>query len=323
MFDQKFVRAAIDRSAENALDRRRFLRAAGIAGAVGAGAIAVGASPAAAHDDNDDHDEHDGRGTRPSDSAILNFALNLEYLEAEFYLRAVTGAGLADNLLGGKGKRGVVTGGRQVNFQTPAIRQYAREIAGDELAHVTFLRAALGGAAVAEPDISLDAAFAAAAEAAGLGTGFDAFANETNFLLAAFIFEDVGVTAYKGAAPLIDNRTYLEAAAGILAVEAYHAANIRTALVAQGLQTPSAMIFQTVQAISDLRDGVDNTQDVDQGIGTADEINIVPTDMNGIAFSRSPGDVLNVVYLTPKKARKGGFYPSGVNGRLNTSSKLS
>ena len=319
MFDQKFVRTAIDRSAENEPDRRRFLRAAGLAGIVGAGAVAMGSSTAVAHE----NDDRGGHNRRPSDGAILNFALNLEYLEAEFYVRAVTGAGLDGALLDGKGKRGQVTGGRQVDFQTPAVRQYAREIAGDEVAHVTFLRGALGRAAVAEPDISLDAAFAAAAEAAGLGAGFDAFANETNFLLAAFIFEDVGVTAYKGAAPLIHNKTYLEAAAGILAVEAYHAANIRTSLAAKGLQTPDAMIFQTVQAISDLRDGVDNTQDVDQGIGTADDINIVPTDANGIAFSRTPGDVLNIVYLTPDKARKGGFFPEGVNGPLNTSSSLS
>jgi len=321
MFDQKFVRTAIDRSAENALDRRRFLRAAGLAGVMGAGAVAVGALPASASDGGW-HDDDDDRMKAPSDAAILNFALNLEYLEAEFYVRAVTGAGLDGKLLDGKGKRGTVVGGRQVAFETPAIRQYAREIAGDELAHVTFLRAALGKAAVAEPDISLDAAFAAAAQAAGLGAGFDAFANETNFLLAAFIFEDVGVTAYKGAAPLIHNKTYLEAAAGILAVEAYHAANVRTALTAKGIQSPGAMIFQTVQAISDLRDGVDNSVDDDQGIGTADAINIVPTDQNGLAFSRTPGDVLNIVYLTPGTARKGGFFPAGVNGSLNTSSAL-
>jgi len=303
-----FVKRAINRSAESALDRRRFLRAAGVAGLGVAGATAL-SSPAFAADSGG-----------PSDAAILNFALNLEYLEAEFYARAVTGEGLASNLLGGKGTRGQVKGGKKVTFKTPAIAQYAREIASDERAHVAFLRSALGSAAVAEPAIDIDAAFAAAAKAAGLGDGFDAYANETNFLLAAFIFEDVGVTAYKGAAPLISNKTYLEAAAGILAVEAYHAANIRTALAAQGIATPDAKIFQAVQAISDARDSLDNAKDDDQGLGTADNINITPTDQNGIAYSRTPGDVLNIVYLTPKAATRGGFFPAGVNGSLNTSS---
>lgn len=314
MFDQLFIRRAIHRSAENALDRRRFLRSAGLAGVGAVGLSALGAaglgSPALAADS----------GGGPSDAAILNFALNLEYLEGEFYSRAVTGQGLPENLLDGRGTRGSVTGGRKVTFETPAVEQYAKEITNDERNHVAFLRTALGSAAVAEPAIDIDAAFAAAAKAAGLGDGFDAYANETNFLLAAFIFEDVGVTAYKGAAPLISNKTFLEAAAGILAVEAYHAANIRTALIAKGIEAPDAKIFQTVQAISDARDSLDNAQDVDQGIGTAQETNIVPTDENSIVFSRTPGDVLNIVYLTPSAATSGGFFPAGVNGELRASS---
>lgn len=46
----------------------------------------------------------------------------------------------------------------------------------------------------------------------------------------------------------------------------------------------------------------------------------MPADSNSVAFGRTPGRVLNVVYLTPKVATSGGFYPNGVNGQINTSS---
>lgn len=316
MFGKRYAAAMINRSAENDQDRRRFLRAAGMTGlgVVGAGALGGLAGPMAA------------AATKPaapatatggvSDGAVLNFALNLEYLEAEFYLHAVTGKGLADSMTTGTGTRGGVTGGRAVRFQTRAARQYAQEIAGDEKAHVAFLRSALGSAAVSRPAIDLQHSFTAAAQAAGLvkpGRSFDAFSCEENFLLAAFLFEDVGVTAYKGAAPLISNKTYLEAAAGILAVEAYHAATIRSALYQRG-DAPATI------KLSNARDSLDGPSDDDQGVvDSHGNVNIVPTDANGIAYSRSPGQVLNIVYLTTKAATSGGFFPQGVNGDVNTS----
>ena len=166
------------------------------------------------------------------------------------------------------------------------------------------------------PDIDLKTSFTAAARAADLiseNQTFDPFANENNFLLAAFIFEDVGVTAYKGAAPLITNKTYLEAAAGILAVEAYHAGIVRSALYQKGL-------FAEVKKISQLRDDVDGSSDDDQNLRSSGKhANIVPTDSSSIVFSRTPANVLNIVYLTPEKATKGGFFPNGVNGEVNTS----
>ncbi len=311
-FSKAFVREAIDRSAENAVDRRRFLRAAGLTGlgvaGVAGGAVALGGVAGASDDGQDD-----GAVT---DAAVLNFALNLEYLEAEFYLRGVYGEGLDDDQVDGTGRLGQVTGGRQVKFETKLIRQYAEEIADDERAHVDFLRSALGEARVARPTINLTDAFTAAARAAGLvgaDEEFDVFANENNFLLGAFVFEDVGVTAYKGAAPLISNKTFLEAAAGILAVEAYHAGIIRTVLLSRGLEDAAG-------AISDARDSLDGPDDLDQGIVDGDgDANLVPTDENSIAFSRDVFQVHNIVYLTPEEAGSGGFFPDGTNGTFTTS----
>eukprot|EP00850_Spirogloea_muscicola_P025306 SM002720S10225 [mRNA] locus=s2720:20:835:- [translate_table: standard] len=144
-----------------------------------------------------------------TDVDILNFALNLECLEAQFYSFAALGQGLS---VADRGGGPAPRGGRKASLSDEA-QAYAEEIAGDEIAHVRFLRAALGAAAVPCPVVDIDVAFALAADFAFdaiLPIKFDAYASDVLFYLAAFIFEDVGVTAYKGAAPLITTAAYLE-----------------------------------------------------------------------------------------------------------------
>jgi hypothetical protein len=305
----------LEARSERRTERRDFFRAFGSAAATVAGTSALLASATGAR-----------AQAALTDADILNFALNLEYLEAQFYTFAVFGEGLPSSLLGGTGTRGEATGGRKVNFTDPVVAQYAREIAQDERAHVEFLRTALGTAsAVAQPaiDIGIDpnGAFSSAARAAGLigpGESFNPYASDEAFLLGAFIFEDVGVTAYKGAAPLISDKNFLEAAAGILAVEAYHAALVRTTLFRKGIQTPA--LINATEAISDARDSLDGTDDRDQGIRPrGDASNIAPLDENGLAYSRSAGQVLNIAYLNRMAVDRGGFFPNGVNGTIKTS----
>ncbi len=279
------------------LARRRLIQSTGASAvavtALAAAGVAAVSSPAEAQGVND--------------AAVLNFALNLEYLEAEFYIRAATGVGLTSADTSGTGYANSVIGGSKVNFTTPAIQQYANEIANDELNHVRFLRSGLGSAAVGEPAIDLVNSFIALGNLIGV-SNFNPFANETNFLIGSYVFEDVGVTAYSGAAALISNKQLLSAAASILAVEAYHASEIRTLLFQAGAGP-------TTVNISNVRASLSGAND-DQGVINSDgSANIVPTDSNSLTFRRTPRQVLNIVYGA-QNATKGLFFPNGMNGAV-------
>ena len=310
---------------ESKIDRRNLLRRGAFAGAslLGAGILAG----CGGNDDNNNNGR--GNSNASTDAAVLNFALNLEYLEGEYYSLAVNGTRLSDTIAGSSDAALTVKDNPKVDFVTPAIQAYAAEIANDEANHVKFLRDNTPGA-VSRPALNLQDSFNAAISAASKGavTQFDPFADELSFLLGAFIFEDVGVTAYLGGAPLISNKGYLKAAGGILAVEAYHAATVRTLLSQRGNETygdTGFTVYQVVQAISDLRDSVDDnggnqfsSPDSDQGLGNGD--NIVPTDANSIAFSRTTAQVLPIVYLgtSPSATNtvQASFYPNGLNGAI-------
>ena len=132
------------------------------------------------------------------------------------------------------------------------------------------------------------------------------------FSSARSSFEDVGVTAFKGAARLLTNKDYLEAAAGVLAVEAYHAGNIRVNVFNLGSEARGI-----AQKISNVRQSLSGADD-DQGVvGPEVRANIVPTSLNGLAYSRSARQVLNIVYGA-QGATKGLFLPNGLNGPITS-----
>ena len=276
MADKSIVRELVSQSP----NRRGFVRKLSAAGVVlGAAAATRGVAQ-----------------TTIQDSDILNFALNLEYLEAEFYTVATTGQTLAQyggfNLAGtgGTGTQGAATGGNQVTFTDSAVQATAMELAKDERTHVTLLQEAiagiLGAKYIAEPAINLGA----------LGIGF---ASQAQFLTLARAFEDIGVTAYGGAAPLIQSKTILGYAARILAVEAEHSGNIRAAVARLGITTTA----------------LDGADILPPPSGTQ----YFSTDSNALTEVRTPQQVLYIAYAAAN-ASSGGFFPNGVNGILNTSS---
>jgi hypothetical protein len=272
--------------------------------------------------------------TTIGDPDILNFALNLEYLEAEFYLHAATGSGLASADIGSS--PGTVTGGAKLMGLSSAQQNILNEIAYDEQEHVRFLRSALtaaGATPVARPAIDLTNSFNALASAARIASTFNPFDSFDDFLVGAFIFEDVGVTAYNGAAPLISTAGikagYLAAAAGIMAVEAYHAAYVRTTLTANATAKGTANYpqFGYANMVSALRasvgGGAETALTVPTGTTTT-TTTVTPTavvaaDVNALAYSRRTDEVLHIVYGTGGGAgvKSGAFFPNGLNGTIS------
>ena len=264
-----------------------------------------------------------------TDPAVYNFALNLEYLEAEFYRRGVYGQGLPGELIGPN--PGAVLGGRRVQFRTPWIAEMFAEITEDETNHVRFIRQTISSSPLIEinrPVIDLQTSFRMLGSQAGLGPNFDPFADEESFILGAFIFEDVGVTAYVGGSDLIADDDSLEAAAGILAIEAYHAGAIRATIAEMGPRMIAAAdgIARARGAAESPNNQRPNRTTVNTVPGPKEqlisagevfpgEVVISPTDPQGRSFPRPPQDVLNILFMNPdKEARRGGFFPDGVQG---------
>jgi hypothetical protein len=298
---------------DKALSRRNFL--------AGAGSVAAGTLIAGCSNSTPAAPTTPPVTTPPvttptlTDADYLNFALNLEYLEAEFYLRAATGTGLSSTDAGPNA--GAVTGGAKLTGPLTSIQSnYLNEIAQNELDHVRFLRSALGGVAVSRPAIDLTF-FGPLAMVAGITTdaSFTPFSTYANYLIGAFVFEDVGVTAYHGAALVLTTKSNVTAGAAIHAVEAYHAASIRSQIVAiDALTTPSPGLTAIATKVSALRGTLGGGMET-----VLSSTSIVASDSNSIGFKRTPDQVLHIVYGgagTSGVISKGGFFPNGLNGLI-------
>ena len=274
----EFDRLVNNRAAAR-LQRRSFLAGIAAAGTLAGAAALTGCS-------------QDGPITiatvTPSVVDVLNFALNLEYLESTFYLFVTTGAGLPAADMGVS--PGAVSGGAKVPFVNPVVLNAANQLATDEREHVEFLRstiAAIGGTPVDMPALNL---------AAG-----GAVTTDATFLAAARQLEATGVSAYIGGAQyLVSSTAALNYAAQILDTEAQHAGFIRELCIALGVTSPAL-------------DSQDQPPTATQIFNTS------PT--TGLNPVRTTSQVLQIVYgaVGSIGVSKGGFFPNGLNGAIRTS----
>lgn len=278
-----------------ALMRRSFIKNVGLAGfgIAGAALLAEVGCGTAGFPGSQNANAQGGPGTPGSaislstnDINILNFALNLEYLEAEFYTVATTGNTISQIGIGvdGVGKPGPTEGGQQVSFANPAYMAIAQQIAADEQTHVKLLRTLLGSNAIAKPTINL----------AALG----AVSTLTLFLAVARAFEDVGVSAYGAAAPLLQSNQVLAIAARIALTEGEHTGNLRLLVALNNVST------MKVDA-QDILPPPSGTQYF--------------STTGGLTTLRTTSEVLAIVFAnTAAGTNSGGFFPDGVNGSINT-----
>ena len=258
------------------LNRRGFLASVGAVGALAGTAALTGCSDGGALQ---------ATVTTPSVLDVLNFALNLEYLEASFYSYITTGNGLSSDLMGSGA--GSVSGGAKVTFSNPTVASAAAQLANDETLHVSFLRSTItasGGTPVSMPNLNL----------AAMGS----VTSDATFLTAARQLETVGVSAYAGGAQyLTSNTSALLYAAQILDTESQHESFLRQLCIALNVTSPA----------------------VDSGDYPPTGSSIFNTNpSSGLYTVRTTSQVLGIVYGMPgvTGVNKGGFFPNGLNGTI-------
>ncbi|MDX1932423.1 MAG: ferritin-like domain-containing protein [Capsulimonadales bacterium] len=237
----------------------------------------------------------DGNVARDID--ILNFALNLEYLDSEYYTYATTGQGIEAFGVGitGQGTAGPTVGGGRISFGDARLEAIANQIAADERAHVNVLRQTitqLGGTPIAKPRIDL--------ATPPRNLGIDPTTPD-GFLLATRSFEDVAVSAYTGTSRFLFNPDVIQNAGRAAVTEAYHGGVVRL-LIAQRNLTAVAL------------DG----KDIPPPPATQQYF---PTEIGSTGFPpvRTPREVLNIVLQAQTgNETRGGFFPNGPNGNLAT-----
>ena len=291
-------------AADRALNRRRFISALGMAGAAaGATALMSGCTNASTS-------TVAVNASGVAQTNILNFVLNLQYLEATLYSYRTQGADLPSNLTYGSG---AISGnssliGSPLSFSAQ-VNDLLNEIYYDEINHVTYLQSILGSAAVSRPAINL----------AAFGT-----LTTSNALSIGRLLEDVGVTAYTGVLPGLSssNATYV---AQTLGADSFHSGALRL------------LSIQSSVAYTNPGDGLD-VPPYDPGTAsmavagpsanggffasTGGAIAAANT-TEGLAYARTTSQALAVLYGAVGKpasagSTSGGFFPTGVNGAISS-----
>ncbi|KAL3538150.1 hypothetical protein ACH5RR_001516 [Cinchona calisaya] len=258
----------------------------------------------------------------------MQFALNLEHLEADFFLWGALGYGLdrvaPDLAMGGPSP----IGAEKANLDR-LTRNIIKEFGYEEVGHLRVLKRTVGG--FPRPLLNLSSGnFARVFDQAfglELVPPFDPYRNSLNYMLASYVIPYVGLVAYVGTNPNINGYQTKRLLAGLLGVEAGQDAVIRTYLyerAALEVAPYKKTVAEFTSRISDLRNRLANCGIKDEGIKVPPQLgaenktstNVLSANYDSISYSRTPAEVLKIVYGTGNEHIPGGFFPKGANGTI-------
>ncbi|RYR12632.1 hypothetical protein Ahy_B04g070079 isoform H [Arachis hypogaea] len=239
--------------------------------------------------------EGKGNSSEPSDADRIEFALNLEYLEAEFFLYGALGYGLdvvAPELAGG----GPAPIGAQLAALSPLVRDLISQFAYQEVGHLRAIKKEVKGfpRPVLDLRVGTFARIMDSAFGRRLYPPFDPYASEINYLLASYVIPYVGLTGYVGTNPQLQNTT-----------------SKRT-------------VAEFTNRISVLRDRLGNAGVKDEGLvvpmalGAEGRVvgNVLAANNASLSYDRTPEEILRIVYGTGDAHIPGGFFPNGASGAI-------
>lgn len=265
-------------------------------------------------------------GIPQADADLIEVALNLEYLEAEFFLNSAYGKGLDyfDPSLAAGGPPPI--GAQQANLDA-LTKDITEQLGLQEVGHLRAIKQTIPDAF---PRVLLNISKGVFAQIMDTALGyqlqppFDPYANSINFLLASYLIPYVGLTGYVGANPQLTNSTSKRLVAGLLAVESGQDAQIRTLLYQKKDEEIYGMTVANItDKLSELRNTLGHTGIVDEGLvvpeclGAEGRIsgNSLSADANSVAYARTPEQIFRIVYGTGDASKPGGFYPNGGRGK--------
>nr|GMD42212.1 desiccation-related protein PCC13-62-like [Ipomoea batatas] len=266
------------------------------------------------------------------DIDLMQFAGNVEFLEAEFFCWGSYGYGL-DVL-----EPGLVDGGPPPKGVTKAnldflTRNIFKEFCNQEIGHLRAIRSRVGLFERPLLDLSTKNFAQLFDEAFGckLEPPFDPYRDSLSYMLASYAIPYVGLVAYVGTNPNINGyitkRGVSQLLEGLLGVEAGQDAVIRQYLY----ERASHVVFPYRHTVADftirisvLRNRLALCGIKDEGLlvppflGAENRTtsNVLSADNESLSYKRTPAEILRILYTTSDEHIPGGFLPLGGNGRI-------